>query len=465
MLMQNNQSISEFLHSFSSKYVKKENVTSAYNQDMSTRLGKKICSLFANILKDGIVAFHTTTIFPTKAKKISQALLDKIVEIFEVNAGSCAPRKGQELWTEFLNEINHHLPASHCNAQEIVIAAIEKLSNSEENWPIIDTLCQWIQKIHGTVTFGNDIEVSESDTSFCLFTLFLMRDKDPAVNEIRDVKEEFQEAIQKVEKTFSRASYASSTELPQIKKRQKATQLQSPADNPDFKKMEEAGQKLAGLKVEEFSALITMIDRIVPQSLSKKFLENLSILFHGAATEGRLLITYWAVNEILTQLFNVNEDVAFYTGIGFGSVDVLGRWFQEWFLQQDTFSSILGIGTRTTDYWPLRWARTVLSSVGTTFTNLSTVGILFNFTNQPLYRKILVTILTCPSECAAFFHFFQENWGGIIRDVAALFKPCILTVEQKKACLNDYIDQAIKFIFESDRLTTEEIVANSQGGL
>ncbi|MBS0272135.1 MAG: hypothetical protein JSR85_05755 [Proteobacteria bacterium] len=215
----------------------------------------------------------------------------------------------------------------------------------------------------------------------------------------------------------------------------------------------EAAQTLAASSPEKMIRLIGDLDQRADKTRARAFLENSALFSQGVATPGRFLVVLWAIQNILIYS-GVDADTAFYAATGVGVIDVLCRAITEWDMQKETFLSFRRFGSRSMDFWPVRWIGTGISFVVSLVFTLPPFAIIYKLLGDsvPSYIKILFSVATAPSEFSSFFDFFSRKYKNVITGMATLH---ITTIKQKRAFLNQKFEELSEAIDGFDQTTTE----------
>ncbi len=225
------------------------------------------------------------------------------------------------------------------------------------------------------------------------------------------------------------------------------------------KELEPLLRTVQGLPLQEMSNSIETIDNLSSKSNMRILLEKLSIFSQGAASIGWGLVAHWAASQIFMYL-GYDSTSSVYVAVLPAAVEVLCRTAREWYIQQDTFSSVRYMGSRAIDFWPFRWAGDILSALGALFFTSAPVGIIFEtLGDAPLYLKVLISAAIVPSEFSSFFAFFREKYAKLITKTVTLK---VKTTRQKRAWLNEQIDRAIALVEKLDKFSTEQLAHLTQ---
>jgi len=231
-----------------------------------------------------------------------------------------------------------------------------------------------------------------------------------------------------------------------------------------YENLREALDSMLTAPLQEMANLIDDISRRPETTQAQAFLEGLSVYNQGAATVGRILITQWAVQAVLTS-FGVSEDLAFYSGLGTSLMHLTFKSIGQLYRQKDTFLSLQNFGSKAIDCWPLRWVGNTFSATCSAFYSLPSVAIISKVlgSNVPFYIKVTIAIATGPSDFASYFGFFKEKYNRIITGLMTSL-PIKYTF-QKRALLNYYIEEGEKVIDQLDANSTQELYSATQRGL
>lgn len=235
---------------------------------------------------------------------------------------------------------------------------------------------------------------------------------------------------------------------------------------------QEAVQGLADIPFVQTSYLIQDITQLPGITSMRRFLEYLSVRIPGAAEVGRFLIPLWTVSKIFEtfgvtgvniNIYGLEVDPIFCTGIGVSLVEMLVRAASEWYLQNETFLGLRNIGSRSVPFWPLRWMTNVLSLFPAIYSAVPGPAIIFMLLpDAPVYLKVLLSASLFPSDMTSFYRFFKERYGNFI---TGLTTTQVRTTAQRRAVLDQEIARLMREIHRFDKDTTELLYNLTQKGI
>lgn len=245
----------------------------------------------------------------------------------------------------------------------------------------------------------------------------------------------------------------------------------------------EAVQNASSVPLLETFNLVEDIGQLPGITAMRRILEYCSVRIPGMADMGRLFVTLWAIPKICDYMglsippftYGSLEIDPIFTGAAvIGLSDIVIRAAGEWFIQNETFLGLRSLGSRSNDFWPVRWLTKVVSFIPSTFFSLPGPAIIFTLlTDTPTYLKVIISAALFPSDMISFYRFFNKKYGNIITSLASkqrlslhnLKLNLVRTTAQKRAFLNDSIDRLLHEIGRLDQDTAEQLYNYTQGGL
>lgn len=228
------------------------------------------------------------------------------------------------------------------------------------------------------------------------------------------------------------------------------------------RELSEVIQEVKVMPVQEMANTLKDIDNVHAPTKARSFLENLAIYVQGAGGPGRYAVTAWAVNQFLSYC-GLGDVVSYWSGIGTAALPVVLRTMSEWYQQEEALLSVRGFVSQRNDYWGARWFTNLLSAAGGAFYTCAPWGIINTFFGDaPVPIQVLLCVAMTPSEFSSLFHTFREKYGNMIRGIAATFAK---TPSQKRAWLNDKIDELDRFILKLDHTSTQQLYHLTQEAL